>query len=96
MLSLPRRTLTLLASLAALLLAPAAAQAGGLSATFATSSDWGSGFVGGYTISNGTSSTINGWKLEFDLPLNETLTGVWNGNMSQVGGHYVITNASWN
>ena len=74
---------------------PSAAQAAGLTATFSKSSDWGSGFVADYTIRNGGASKVNGWRLEFDLPLSETITGAWNGRLSSVGGHYVLTDEDW-
>ncbi|HUZ28532.1 MAG TPA: cellulose binding domain-containing protein [Solirubrobacteraceae bacterium] len=91
-----RKTLLLLVVLSAALAAPAVGQAAGLSASFSTSSDWGSGFVGAYTITNGGTSPVTGWRLEFDLPLNESITGAWSGQLSSLGGHYVVTNASWN
>src|SRR3979411_1672644 len=94
--SLPRKTLPLLTVLATVLVAPAAAQAAGLSASFSKSSDWGSGYVAGYTITNTGSSTVNGWRLEFDLPLNQTITNAWSGQLSSLAGHYVLTNAAWN
>ncbi len=70
--------------------------AGGLTATFAKSNDWGTGFVGGYTIKNNGSTTVNGWRLEFDLPSGASVTSAWNATMSSSGSHYVLTNASWN
>ncbi len=73
----------------------AAAPSGGLTATFFKSSDWGSGFVGGYTIKNGGSSTANGWRLEFDLPAGATVTSAWSGTLSSSGNHYVLTDAAW-
>jgi chitinase len=62
-----RRSVPLIAVLV-VLAAPTAAQAAGLSATFSKSSDWGSGFVADYTIKNTGSTTVNGWRLEFDVP----------------------------
>ena len=73
-----------------------AAPTGGLTATFAKSNDWGSGFVGGYTIKNNGSTTVNGWRLEFDLPAGASMTGAWNATMTSSGSHYVLTAASWN
>ena len=46
--------------------------AGNLSATFTVDQDWGSGWGANYKITNGTSSTINGWTIEFDLPAGGT------------------------
>ena len=91
-----RRTILGVVIAAAALVVPAAAQADGLTATFSKSSDWGSGFVGGYTITNTGSSTVNGWRLEFDLPLGDTVVNYWSGQLTALGGHYVVTNAAWN
>src|SRR5205807_344141 len=90
------RTLPLVATLVAGFAAPSVAQASGLTATFSKSSDWGSGFVADYTIKNGGTAAANGWRLEFDLPLGETIVNAWNGQLSSLGGHYVVTNADWN
>jgi hypothetical protein len=86
----------LAAVFAATLAAPVAAQAAGLTASFSKSSDWGSGYVADYTIDNGGATTVNGWRLEFDLPAGDTMVNAWNGNLSTTGSHVVITNASWN
>ena len=68
----------------------------GLTATFAKTSDWGSGFVGSYTVNNGGSSAVEGWKLEFDLPAGEKITAAWSGVLTVSGNHYTLTNAAWN
>ncbi len=81
---------------AATIATPAAAQAAGLTATFSKSSDWGSGYTADYTIHNGLGTTVNGWKLEFNLPSGAALVNAWNGNATTSGQHVVITNASWN
>ena len=91
-----RRTLLGVVTAAVALVAPAAAQADSLTATFAKSSDWGTGFVGDYTIKNTGGSATSGWRLEFDLPLGDSVTNSWNGQLTSLGGHYVVTNASWN
>jgi chitodextrinase len=90
------RALQLAAAVVLALAAPSAAQAAGLTATFSKSSDWGSGYVADYSIKNGGSSTVNGWRLEFDLPLGATVVNAWNGQLSSLAGHDVVTNAGWN
>ena len=92
---LTRRALPLLAIVGLAFAAPAAAQAAGNTATFTKTSDWGSGFVGNYVIRNNATSSIVGWKLEFDLPPGERLTGAWSAKMSAVGSHYVLTDEDW-
>jgi Cellulose binding domain/Fibronectin type III domain len=83
------------ASGTAVLVSPAQA-AGSLTATFSIDSDWGSGWQGKYTISNGTSSTVNTWKVEFDLPAGSTLGSYWDTLASQSGTHVTATNRSYN
>ncbi|WP_433611245.1 glycosyl hydrolase family 18 protein [Dactylosporangium sp. CA-139114] len=69
--------------------------AGNLSATFTVDQDWGSGWGATYKITNGTSSTINGWTLEFDLPAGGQITSFWDADVTRTGQHYVATNKSW-
>jgi hypothetical protein len=68
---------------------------GPVTATFAKTSDWGSGFVGSYTVAN-SGSPISSWTLVFSLPSSESITGIWSGNLSQNGSTYTVTNAAWN
>jgi hypothetical protein len=85
-----------LAALAGLAFAaPASADTGAPTAVFEKSSDWGNGFVGGYAIDNGSTSPLEGWKLEFDLPSTERLTSAWSAQMSSTGNHYVLTDEEW-
>ncbi|WP_433081090.1 glycosyl hydrolase family 18 protein [Dactylosporangium sp. CA-052675] len=69
--------------------------AGNLSATFTVDQDWGSGWGATYKITNGTSSTINGWTLEFDLPAGGQITSFWDADVTRTGQHYVAKNKSW-
>jgi chitodextrinase len=68
---------------------------GTLAATFTKTSDWGNGFVAEYAIRNDGSTTVTGWKLEFDLPATETVTSAWSGKLSSSGNHYVLTDEDW-
>jgi aryl-phospho-beta-D-glucosidase BglC (GH1 family)/cellulase/cellobiase CelA1 len=61
---------------------------------FATTSDWGSGFVANLSFTNTSSTPLDGWTLSFDFDRN--ITSIWNAVIvSHVGNHYVIKNASW-
>jgi chitinase len=42
--------------------------AGSLTATFAASSDWGTGHEAKVTVTNGTDASVATWRIEFDLP----------------------------
>jgi chitinase len=62
---------------------------------FASSSDWGAGFVASLGFTNTGSTALNGWTLSFDF--DRDITSLWNAVIvSHVGNHYVIKNAAWN
>jgi hypothetical protein len=75
--------------------APASADAGAPTAAFEKTDDWGNGFVGGYTIDNASSSPLEGWTLEFDLPPGERITSAWSAKLTSSGDHYVLTDEEW-
>ncbi|MDM4720558.1 cellulose binding domain-containing protein [Micromonospora sp. WMMA1363] len=72
------------------------AYAAGPTATFAKLSDWGTGWEGKYTITNGGGTTINGWSLAFDLPVGTTVGTYWEALLSSSGQRHTFTNRSWN
>jgi chitodextrinase len=77
--------------------APAGAAAVPLpTAVFAKTSDWGTGFEAGYTITNAMSVPLSSWTLKFTLPANEHVTSLWNGTLTTSGNTYTVTNLSWN
>ncbi|WP_419193099.1 Calx-beta domain-containing protein [Kolteria novifilia] len=62
---------------------------------FNVASDWGSGFVGNIAISNGLTTPVDDWVLEFDFAGD--FVNIWNAEIvSHVGDHYVIRNAGYN
>lgn len=65
-------------------------------ATYAKSSDWGTGFEGSYTITNTMSVALNSWAVKFTLPATEKVTSLWNGTLTSSGNTYTATNVSWN
>ena len=65
---------------------PATTAAGVLSATFTKDSDWGSGYQGHYTITNGTGTAVNGWQLAFGLPASAKLGSFWDAAITTSGG----------
>ncbi|QKG21335.1 glycosyl hydrolase family 18 protein [Actinomadura verrucosospora] len=89
-------TAATLALATSLLTAPPAPAAGAVTATCAKTSDWGTGFEGNCTISNGTGAAISAWKVEADLPSGTSITSVWNAAKTVSGGHYTFANSSWN
>jgi hypothetical protein len=93
-----RRLTILLTALATIMLgfaAPPAAAAPGLTATFTTVSDWGTGFEGKVTVTNTSGTTLNGWTVEFDLPAGHTITSSWDAQRTSSGQHHTFRNPGW-
>lgn len=92
-----RRLLTLLAALLLPIgLAATPAFAAGVTATCATTSDWGSGAQYSCTITNGGSGALSGWKVEFDLASTVSMGSYWDATMASSAGHYTFTNRDYN
>jgi endoglucanase len=98
-----RRSRTLILSVAAAVAAGGAAvwvvspaAAASPSATFTKVSDWGSGWQGQYTITNGGTSAITSWKVEFDLPSGSSVSSHWEARLTTSGQHFTFTNLGWN
>lgn len=94
-----RRSLTLVLALfgtLVLFFVPPATAAGGVSAAFAKTSDWTSGYQAQYTISNGGSTTLTSWKVEFDLPAGSSVGSYWDALLTSGNNHYTFTNRDYN
>ncbi|MEU3497136.1 cellulose binding domain-containing protein [Kitasatospora cineracea] len=85
----------LLAPLPAVSLPARSAHAAEPTAVFHKDQDGGSGYGGGYTITNAGSAAINGWTLEFDLPANHTLGSLWNAAYTAAASHVTVKNPGW-
>ncbi|WP_410668179.1 cellulose binding domain-containing protein [Amycolatopsis sp. cmx-4-68] len=83
------------ATIGALFVIAPANAAGGVSATFTKGSDWGTGYEGKYTISNGSGSTLPSWTVEFDLPSGAKISSLWDGSYTASGQHVTVKN-TWN
>jgi chitinase len=77
------------AVVAALALAPSSHAAGTLTATFSKDSDWGTGYQGKFTITNGTAATVNNWTVAFTLASGQTLGTFWDAILSVGAGNRV-------
>ncbi|MFF1904604.1 glycosyl hydrolase family 18 protein [Kitasatospora sp. NPDC058218] len=73
----------------------AAHAAGSATAALTKGSDWGSGYEGSYTITNGSGTAINGWTLEFDLPAANTVASLWNASYTTASSHVTVKNPGW-
>ncbi|MFC5831342.1 chitinase [Nonomuraea insulae] len=71
------------------------AQAAAATATFAKVSDWGSGFEGKITVTNGTTAAMPTWNVQFDVPSGFTIPSAWDAVMARNGQHYTFTPPTW-
>ncbi|GAA1042385.1 glycoside hydrolase family 18 protein [Virgisporangium ochraceum] len=91
------RTLVVAALAASAVIATTtAAEAATPTATFVKTSDWGSGWEGKYTVTNGGTTTLASWSVAFDLPSGTSISSSWDAQRSQSGNRYTFSNLSWN
>jgi cellulase/cellobiase CelA1 len=72
------------------------AHAAAVTATLSVSHTWQTGFIAHFTVTNSSMVQLTDWKLEFDLPVGESVSHTWNSAFTQSGTHVVITPANWN
>jgi cellulase/cellobiase CelA1 len=65
-------------------------------ATLSVEHTWQTGFIAHFTITNSSTVPLTDWRLEFDLPVGESVSHTWNSTLTQSGTHYVLTPANWN
>src|SRR5262245_7992673 len=94
--ALPALTVIMVALGLGVVATPATAATPLPTATFAKTSDWGSGFEASFTITNQMTVPMTTWKLAFTLPSNERITSLWNGTLTTSGTTNTVTNLSWN
>lgn len=74
----------------------AVAHAAAATATLSVTSTWQTGFIARFAITNSSSMPLTDWRLEFDLPVGESVSHTWNSTLVRSGTHYVLTPANWN
>ena len=72
------------------------AHAAAATATLSVEHAWQTGFIAHFTVTNSSAAPLTDWKLEFDLPVGESVSHTWNSTLAQSGTHYVLTPANWN
>jgi hypothetical protein len=84
------------AALAAVAFLPTqSSAANGVTASFTKVSDWGSGFEGKMTVTNGGTASLPTWTVEFDMPSGAQITSSWDSVRNSSGQHYTFTPPSW-
>jgi hypothetical protein len=72
------------------------AHAAAPTATLSVSHAWQTGFIARFTVTNSSTVPLTDWKLEFDLPIGESVSHTWNSTIARSGTHYVLAPANWN
>ena len=66
-----------------------------LTASYETTSSWGTGYSGQYTITNSGSTAVSGWKLDFTVPTGTAMSSLWDGSYTDSGGKVAVTDYGW-
>ena len=69
--------------------------AAGCRVTYAADS-WSSGYTANVTVTNTSSSAVNGWTLGFTLPSGQAITSSWNATIAGTSGPITARNIAWN
>ncbi|MEV5829380.1 cellulose binding domain-containing protein [Spirillospora sp. NPDC052242] len=86
----------LAALLLVLLVPPPALAAAAPAATFEKTADWGSGWQARFTLTNGSATVIDGWRVEFDLPAGTSVGSFWDASLTRDGNRHTFTDRGWN
>jgi hypothetical protein len=73
-----------------------AAAAGGCHVAYSNQNDWGTGFTGGLSITNTSTTAMNSWTVTWTYSGNQQIYTSWDGNYIQNGQQVSIASAAWN
>ena len=79
-----------------LTVSPAVASGFACHVGYTVSSEWPGGFGGAITINNTGTTAISSWTLTWSFANGQTVTQMWNGNVTQSGANVSVTNESYN
>jgi endoglucanase len=80
----------------ALTVKPATASGFACHIGYTISSEWPGGFGAAITLNNTGTTAITNWTLTWTFANGQTVTQLWNGNVTQSGANVSITNESYN
>src|SRR3954471_21278424 len=72
-----------------------AAEAAGEGAVFTKVSDWGSGWEGRFTVTNGGTSAISCWRVEVQPAAGTTIGSYWDALLTSSGNHHTFANREY-
>lgn len=61
-----------------------------------TSNAWNTGLTASVTVTNTSTTAVNGWKLGFTLPSGQTITSGWSATYAPASGAVTATNVTYN
>jgi xyloglucan-specific exo-beta-1,4-glucanase len=64
--------------------------------TYTITNDWGTGAIINVTITNNSGAALSSWTLAWTFPGDQTITNLWNGNLSQSGISVTVSNKDYN
>jgi endoglucanase len=70
--------------------------AAGCSASYATQSQWATGFVAGVTVTNTGTSALTGWTVTFTFGGNQQVTSFWSASLAQSQETVTASNLGYN
>ncbi|MCV7247042.1 cellulose binding domain-containing protein [Mycobacterium koreense] len=79
-----------------MIVAPTARAAAAATATLSVTSTWQTGFIASFTVTNMSAAPLSDWKLEFDMPVGQSVSHAWSSKVTQSGTHFVVTPVNWN
>jgi hypothetical protein len=75
---------------------PTVTPAGGCTVSESVVNSWSGGYQAQFTLTNGGTAPITGWKTSFGFPGSQQIASSWSAVVSQSGQQVTATNAGWN
>ncbi|XVQ85454.1 GH12 family glycosyl hydrolase domain-containing protein [Microbispora siamensis] len=75
---------------------PTPGNGGGACRVSYSKNEWQGGFTGNVTVTNTSSSAVNGWTVGFSFPNGQKITGYWSADVTQSGSSVTAKNLSYN
>jgi cellulase/cellobiase CelA1 len=85
----------LMVAVPGLAIAPAA-HAAAATATLSVEHTWQTGFIARFAVTNASMAPLSDWRIDFDMPVGQSVSHAWNSTVTQSGTHFVVTPANWN
>ncbi len=69
---------------------------GGCSVAYDITGQWQGGFQGDVTVRNTTTTSVNGWTLQWSFANGQVISQLWHGVLTQSGAQVQVRNQTWN